>query len=383
VGKLSLGGGAVVALDVETGKEAWRFQTIPQPGDPGGNTWNGLPYEGRSGASVWTAGSYDPQLKLAYFGVGQTYDTGPLLHPIHKRGITNDGLFTDSTLAFDPTTGKLAWYFQHLHNDQWDLDWAFERQLVDLPVQGVSHHLVVTSGKMAIYEGLEAASGKYVFSKDLGIQNVVASIDPRNGDKTINPAVVVGDGKPHTICPHPGGGRNWIAGSYNATTKSVFVAMNETCMDLIPAPAGQRGNLTSGVNWSIRPRPDADGKYGRVEAFNLETKQVLWMSRQRAPQTTCTLATAGGVVFAGALDRVLKAYDDASGQLLWEMRMNDVPNSCPISFSVNGKQYLAVVVGGGGSIPSTYPVLVPEIQNPPEHGATIWVLALPERTDAR
>jgi alcohol dehydrogenase (cytochrome c) len=383
VGKLSLGGGAVVALDVETGKEAWRFQTIPQPGDPGGNTWNGLPYEGRSGASVWTAGSYDPQLKLAYFGVGQTYDTGPLLHPIHKRGITNDGLFTDSTLAFDPTTGKLAWYFQHLHNDQWDLDWAFERQLVDLPVQGVSHHLVVTSGKMAIYEGLEAASGKYVFSKDLGIQNVVASIDPRTGDKTINPAVVVGDGKPHTICPHPGGGRNWIAGSYNATTKSVFVAMNETCMDLIPAPAGQRGNLTSGVNWSIRPRPDADGKYGRVEAFNLETKQVLWMSRQRAPQTTCTLATAGGVVFAGALDRVLKAYDDASGQLLWEMRMNDVPNSCPISFSVNGKQYLAVVVGGGGSIPSTYPVLVPEIQNPPEHGATIWVLALPERTGAR
>jgi alcohol dehydrogenase (cytochrome c) len=189
----------------------------------------------------------------------------------------------------------------------------------------------------------------------------------------------VGDGKPHTICPHPGGGRNWIAGSYNAGTKAVFVAMNETCMDLIPAPAGQRGNLTSGVNWSIRPRPDSDGQYGRVEAFNLVTRQVLWMSRQRAPQTTCTLDTAGGIVFAGALDRVLKAYDDESGRLLWAIRLNDVPNSCPISFAVDGRQYLAVVVGGGGSIPSTYPVLVPEIQNPPEHGAAIWVFTLPER----
>lgn len=377
VAKYTPGGGAVVALDAETGREVWRFKTIPRPGELGGGSWNGLPYEKRSGASVWTAGSYDPQLQLAYFGVGQTYDTGPLLHPIKKRGITNDGLFTDSTLAFDPDTGKLVWHFQHLHNDQWDLDWAFERQIVDLTWDGVPRHLVVTSGKMAIYEGLDAASGRYVFSKDLGIQNVVGSINPRTGDKTINPAVVVGDGKPHTICPHPGGGRNWIAGSYNAATKNVYVAMNETCMDLIPAPAGERGNLSSGVNWSIRPRPDADGKYGRVEAFNLETRNVLWIERQRAPQTTCMLATAGGVVFSGSVDRMLKAYDDTSGRTRWHVRLNDVPNSCPISFSVKGRQYLAVVVGNGGSMPATYPVLVPEIQNPPDHGAAIWVFALP------
>jgi alcohol dehydrogenase (cytochrome c) len=191
--------------------------------------------------------------------------------------------------------------------------------------------------------------------------------------------VVVGDGKPHTICPHPGGGRNWIAGSYDASSRNVYVAMNETCMDLIPAPAGQRGNLTSGVNWSIRPRADADGKYGRVEAFNLETRKVVWMQRQRAPQSTCMLATGGGVVFGGSIDRVLKAYDKASGAILWQMKLNDVPNSCPISFAVDGKQYVALVVGNGGSIPATYSVLVPEIQNPPQHGAEVWVFALPER----
>ena len=375
----SPGGGSIVALDFETGKEAWRFYTIARPGESGGDSWNGLPLEKRSGASVWTAGSYDSKLNLAYFGVGQTYDTGPLLHSINKPGITNDGLYTDSTLALNPDTGKLVWHFQHLRNDQWDLDWSFEQQLIDLPVGGSSTKLVVTAGKMGIYEGMDAASGKYIFSKDLGIQNVIQSIDPRSGEKTINPEVVVGDGKPHTICPHPGGGRGWIATSYNAGTRILYVPMIESCMDLIPAPAGERGNLTSGVNWSIRARPDSDGKFGRVEALNLETKQVLWTERQRAPQTSCILATAGGVVFAGSLDRNLKAYDDTTGETLWQVRLNDVPNSCPIAYSVNGRQYIAVAVGNGGSLTLTFPVLVPEIQNPPEHGAAVWVFELPKK----
>ena len=380
IGGQSPGGNFIIALDVETGKQAWRFHTIAQPGEPG-DSWNGLPAEKRNGASVWTAGSFDPELGLAYFGVGQTYDTGPVLN--RAEGFSNDGLYTDSTLALDPETGRLVWHFQHVHNDQWDLDWAFEQQLISLPVDGKPQRLVVTSGKMGIYEGMDAATGKYRFSHDLGIQNVVTSIDPETGEKTINPAVVVGDGKPHTICPHPGGGRNWIAGSYDAARKIVYVSLNESCMDLIPAAPGQRGNLTSGVNWFIRMRPDGDGKIGRVEAFNLETKKVLWIDRQRAPQTTCLLDTAGGVAFAGSFDRNLKAYDDATGETLWQMRMNDVPNSCPITYSVGGKQYVAVVVGSGGPITGTYPVLVPEIQNPPDHGATLWVLELPEAKGGR
>ncbi len=372
----SPGGGSIVALDFETGKQAWMFHTIAQPGEPG-DSWNGLPAEKRNGASVWTAGSYDPQLNLAFFGVGQTYDTGPVLHRV--PGFSNDGLYTDSTLAFDPDTGKLVWYFQHVHNDQWDLDWAFEQQLINLRVNGATQKLVVTSGKMGIYEGMDAATGKYIFSKDLGIQNVVTAIDPKTGEKTINPAVIVGDGKPHTICPHPGGGRNWIAGSYNAETKSVYVPMQESCMDLIPAPPGERGNLTSGVDWFIRARPDSDGNYGRLEAFNLETKKVLWIKRQRAPETTCALATAGGVVFVGSLDRYFRAYDDATGDSLWQVRLNDVPTTCPITFTVDGKQYVAVGVGSGGPLPSTFPVLVPEILNPPDHGAAVWVFELPEK----
>ncbi len=375
----SPGGAWIAGLDATTGRELWRFHTIARPGEPGGNSWNGLPLEKRSGASVWTAGSYDPRLHLAYFGVGQTYDTGPLLRPLGEPGVTNDGLYTDSTLAIDPASGKLLWHFQHVHNDQWDLDWAFEQQRIDLDVRGAMRRLVVTSGKMGIYEAMDAATGEYVFSKDLGIQNVVASIDPRTGEKTINPQVVVGDGKPHTICPHPGGGRNWIAGSYDDATKIVYVPMVESCMDLIPAPRGERGNLSSGVNWSIRARADSDGKFGRVEALDLATRQPVWIDRQRAPETTCTLATAGGVVFAGALDRDLTAYDAATGRTLWQIRLDDVPSACPISYSVAGRQYVAVVVSRGGSEAGTFAVLVPEIVNPPQDGATVWVFALPER----
>lgn len=372
------GGCWIAALDAETGKPAWKFYTIARPGEFGGNSWNGLPVDKRSGASVWTTGSYDPELNLAYFGTGQTYDTGPMLHLVHEPGVTNDGLYEDTTLAFHPDTGKLVWHFQHIQNDQWDLDWAFEQQLIDLPVNGANRKLIVTSGKMGIYEGMDAASGKFIFAKDLGLQNVVQSIDPKTGKATINPEVVLGDGKPHLICPHPGGGRNWLATSYNSETKILYVPMVESCMDLIPAPKGQRGNLSSGYDWYVRPRPGSDGKYGRIEAFNLETKEPVWIDRQRTPETTCVLATAGGVVFAGSLDRTLKAYDAASGKTLWHVRLNDVPSSCPISFSVGGRQYVAVVVGNGGPQTSTFPVLVPEIQNPPGHGAAIWVFALPE-----
>jgi alcohol dehydrogenase (cytochrome c) len=133
------------------------------------------------------------------------------------------------------------------------------------------------------------------------------------------------------------------------------------------------------VRFTIRPRLDGDGKYGRFEAINLETRKPVWIDRQRAPQTTGALATAGGIVFDGSLDRYIRAYDDANGKVLWETRLNDVPSSCPITYSVNGKQYVAVVVGNGGAHAITWPPLVPEIQNPPGGGAELWVFELPEK----
>ena len=371
------GGNYIVGLDANTGEEKWRFYTIARPGEPGGDSWNGLPLEKRNGASVWTPGSYDPVLNLAFFGPAQTYDTGPVRNVVNQPGMTNEGLYTDTTVAIHPDTGKVAWHFQHQPNDQWDLDWAFERQLIRLPVDGQMKTTVVTAGKQAIYDVLDAATGKYVFSMDLGLQNSVTAIDPKTGAKTIDLKTVPGDGETKMVCPHAGGAKNWLPASYNADRKMLYVPLVESCMVMLPVKPGEKASLSTGVRWTLRPRPDSDGKYGRLEAIHLEARKVAWTERQRAPMSTGALATAGGVVFAGSIDRYLRAYDDATGKVLWEARLNDVPNVAPITFSVGGKQYLAAVTGNGGAQAATFPVLVPEIKNPPDRSSTLWVFELP------
>jgi alcohol dehydrogenase (cytochrome c) len=372
------GGNMIVALNAATGKEAWRFYTIARPGEPGGDSWNGVPIEKRNGASVWIPGSYDAELNLAFFEVAQTYDTGPLRNPVAQSGITNDALYTDSTVAIDPDTGRLVWHFQHQNNDQWDFDWAFERQVVRLPLFGEMRKAIVTGGKQAIFDTLDAATGLYATSVDLGLQNVVTGIDPKTGAKIIDAKLLPGDGDTKFVCPHAGGARSWLPTSFDPATRLIYVPLVESCMDLTPVPAGERGNLSTGVRWTLRPRSDSDGKYGRIEAIDIATKQAKWVARQRAPQTSGVLATAGGLVFAGALDRAFSAYDAASGAQLWKTRLNDVPNSAPITYMVKGKQYIAVTVGNGGPQAATFPPLVPEIQNPPDRGAALWVFELPD-----
>ena len=371
------GGNFIIALDAGSGKEAWRFRTIPLPNEPGGNTWNGLPAEKRSGGSTWTPGSYDPDLNLVYFGAAPSYDTGPLRIRSKEPGITNDALYSDATIALNPDTGKLAWYFQHLANDQWDHDWAFERTLVRLPVNGQMKALSVTSGKIAIYDAVEADTGKYVFSIDMGLQTIVTAIDPRTGAKTIDPSLVPGDGEAKLVCPHTGGGRDWIPTAYNPETRTLYSPLVETCMDLTPVGKDERGFLSTGVRHSVRPRPDSDGKYGRIQATNLETRKTVWMTRERAPGISGILDTAGGLTFNGGFDRWFTARDDKTGAELWRVRLNEVPNSCPITYSVNGKQYVAVTVGTGSAISTIWPALVPEMQNPPGRGGSVWVFTLP------
>jgi alcohol dehydrogenase (cytochrome c) len=380
-GKVMIGTGGrvggknyIVALDAETGSPAWRFNTIAQPGEPGGDTWNDHPAEERNGASVWIAGSYDSALNLAFFGVAQTYDTALLAKPV-RPGVKTDGLYTDCTLAINPDTGKLVWYYQHLPNDQWDLDWVFERQIVRMPVNGVIRPVIMTSGKQATYDILDAETGKWIYSKDLGLQNIV-TIDPATGKKTVNPQTLPGDGRTVFVCPHVDGAKSWLPGSYNPNTKILYVPLVEACNDLRPVTAGGRGLLSTGVSPAVRPRPDSDGNYGRVEAINMTTREVVWTERHRAPVSSGALDTAGGVIFNGSIDRFLRAYDDQTGKLLWETRLTDVPSDAPISYTVNGKQYIAIGVGNGGAQATGFAPLVPEIQNV-DRAPGVWVFQLP------
>ena len=374
------GGAQIVAFDAQTGALAWRFHTIARPGDPGDNTWNGLPVEKRNGGSVWVPGTYDPALGLAYFGVAQTYDTAPLRIRVNQPGITNDALYTDSTVAINPDNGKVAWHFQHLPNDQWDMDWIFEHQLIKLPVNGQERTAVVVGGKAAMYDVLDAETGKFIFSYDSGLQNIITAVDPVTGAKKIDVSKIPGDGEVKMVCPHVDGARSWLAASYNPDTNLLFTPMVEVCMDLVPVAPGGRGLLSTGVQPSPRPRPGSDGKFGRLEAVNLKTRKLVWMARGRAPISSSVLDMAGGVVFSGTNDRFIHAYDDSTGRLLWETRLNDMPSSSPISYMVNGKQYLAVVVGGGGWQTLGYPRLTPELALPTDRSSSIWVFALPDKT---
>ena len=371
------GGNYLVAFDAETGEEAWRFWTIARPGEFGGDTWNDLDLEQRNGASAWVPGSFDASLGLAFFGIAQTYDTGPLRF-LADGATSNDALYTDSTLAIDPDTGDLVWYFQHLPNDQWDLDFAFEQQVFEMPVDGTMTKVILTGGKPAVFDAVRADNGEYLFSFDLGLQNVIESIDPATGRKNIAPGITPGDGESKLVCPHAGGAKTWLASSLNPETRVVFIPLNESCMTLEQVMPGGRGSLSTGVSWRLRPPVESDGNYGRLEAVNLDTRETVWVHRQRMPRTTGVLATAGGVVFAGDLNRGFAAYDDRTGEELWRTRLNDVPNTGPISFAIDGKQYVAITDGFGGAQANTFPPLVQELTLPAYRSSSVWVFELPE-----
>jgi alcohol dehydrogenase (cytochrome c) len=336
-------GGFIVGLDIETGVEQWRFHTVAAPDGPGGNTWNNLPLEGRSGGSVWNSGSYDAELDLVYFGSAPTYDTAPLLEDLGIEGVSNDALFTNATLALRPKTGELVWYFQHMPNGQLDLDWVFERQLDELEINGREHKVVFTAGKIALYDILDAATGEYLDSLDLGIQNIVTSIDPETGDKTINPDSVPNKESNHLVCPFVLGGRNWLSGGYNPDTKMLYLPVLEMCM---MAGLMADGNLLStGIETSPTPREDSDGQFGRLQAINMESMELAWQHRELTPPSTPVLSTGGGLVFSGNIDKSFKAYDAETGQILWQTSLSNFPSSFPITYAVDGKQYVAIVSG--------------------------------------
>ena len=259
------GGNYIIAFDAESGREAWRFYSIARPDEPGGHTWNAMPLDERNGGSVWIPGSYDAVHNLAFFAPGNTYDTGPLRDLVDRDGVSNDALYLDTTLALNPETGRLVWHHQHQANGQWDLDWAFERQVMQLRVNGAPVRAVVTVGKQMIFDVLESETGKYLSSIDLGkqigLQNLVTAIDPETGAKSVDASLVPGDGETKMICPHVSGGRGWLPTAYDPSTAIVYIPIVEACMDLVPVADGERGSLSTGVRWTVRPPPQSDGKY--------------------------------------------------------------------------------------------------------------------------
>jgi alcohol dehydrogenase (cytochrome c) len=353
------GGCFIAGLDARTGAEDWRFHTVARPGEPGGDSWNGAPVEQRFGASVWFSGSYDPKLHLAYFGTGNTYKISTLLTPQQRKGDSNDALYTDSTLAIDPKTGRLAWYYQHFNADVWDLDWAFERMLVTLPVGGRPKDLVVTGGKAAVFDALDRENGRYQFSVDLGLQNIFAAIDPKTGKKTIDRSFMPLTDLtfPKSPCPYA---RDEPSTAFDPDTSVLYVPVTDaSCPD---------------------PRGTFDGRYGEVVAVDMISRKPLWTQKHRDPEVSSLLVTAGGVVFDGTADRRFRAASADTGRVLWETRLDNVPKSSPVTYSVDGRQYVAVLAGG--ALAPNLLNRMPEGEDVTTNAETLWVLAVPETGDA-
>lgn len=378
------GGCFITGHDAETGEELWRVNTIARGDTPEGNSWNGIPLEARHGGSAWISGSYDPDQNLIFAGVGQPYpwiaEISGLLPESSDPNVTNDALYTNSTLAIDPKTGELKWYHQYLPNDSLDLDYVYERMLVDLPFNGEDRQMVVTTGKLGIIEAIDRVSGEWLWAEETVPQNVVQSIDPETGEKTFNPDTVPHIGETTFNCPADPGGRAWQATAYSPRTQTLYLPTVEFCSNTTPNPLDPGEIYTGGgmATFSRVPTPDSDGNIGQVRAINMVDQSEVWQYRQRPPVTSSTLPTAGGVVFVGSLDRKFMALDDETGDVLWTSpTLSNSLESFPISYEANGKQYVAVVTNwasGLGRLSS----LTPEIRLPQDNPATLYVFALPE-----
>ena len=381
-GNAEPGGCFITGHDIKTGAELWRVNTIAHPGDPNFDTWNGLPLESRFGASAWITGSYDPDQNLVFYGTGQPY---PWIAEMRgtmprKAGAKVTALYSDSTLAINPDTGRVNWYHQHLEDDTWDLDYVYERMLIDLPVNGETRKAVVTAGKLGIVEALDRTNGQWLWHKETVPQNVVAAIDPKTGEKTINVAAVPHIGQTTVNCPADPGGRGWPATAYNPRTGTLFMPLNEYCANTTPSPLDP-GQAYTGGGRAVFARtkvPNSDGNIGRIDAIKLSDRSQVWSYRQRVPNTSAVLPTGGGLVFSGDIDRYFKALDEATGKVLWQVRTSNMVNSFPVTYSVNGKQYVAVATGSGSGLGRSLSTLVPDVKFP-DNGSTLWVFALPEK----
>ena len=380
-GNAEPGGCFITGNDPKSGKELWRVHTIARPDTEAGKSWNGLPLDSRFGASAWISGSYDPDQNLVFQGVGQPYPwIAEMRGTLPKQeGENNDALYSDSTLALEPKTGKMKWYHQYLKDDTWDLDYVYERQLINLPFNGENKKMLVTTGKLGIIEAIDATNGDWLWAKETVPQNVVSGIDAKTGEKTINQDAIPHIGETTVNCPADPGGRGWPATAYSPKTQALYLPLNEFCSNTTPQPVDQGQVYTGGgrATFDRVPVPNSDGNIGRIDAIKMTDQSQMWSHRQHSPQTSAVLPTAGGVVFAGSWDRWFRAFDDTTGDVLWKVRTSNAVNSFPISYEAGGKQYIAVAVGNGSSAARSWATLTPELKNP-ESGSALFVFALPD-----
>jgi PQQ-dependent dehydrogenase (methanol/ethanol family) len=361
----------ITGHDAATGKELWRTSTVARPGEPGGDTWGDLPLTFRAGSDAWIAGSYDPDSNLVYWGTAQAKPWARVV-----RGTEGSALYTNSTLALDPDTGKMKWYYQHIPGETQDMDEVFENILIDIG----GRKSLFKMGKLGILWQLDRTTGEFVHASDLGYQTIL-EVNPQTGKVFYRADKIPQLGVEVDMCPSTAGFKSWRAMAFSPQTGALYIPMNLNCEKATFGPmekvAGRGG--TGPVRRRDYKHPDSGGNLGEFLAMDAASGKVLWRHRTASPSNTAALTTAGGLVFGGDWDRHMYAYDTANGKILWQTRLPTSAQGFPVTYLAKGKQYIAMPAGiGGGSWSALIPPeLAPEIRRP-NSGNSLLVFALPD-----
>jgi len=374
----------ITAHDAKTGKELWRTSTIPKPGEPGDETWGGVPLDQRWHIGTWMVPSYDPELNLIYVGTSVTIPAPKFI----LGGNKNKHLYHNSTLALNADTGKIVWYYQHIV-DHWDLDHPFERILVDTVVAPAARDVlwinpkikagerrkVITGipGKTGVVYTLDRQTGEFLWARPTVYQNVISAIDGNTGEVTVNEEVTFSAiNQSRLVCPGSTGGKNWPAGAYSPITNMMYFPLQNLCNNATTTTDQRDPSKVYGLTMVQQLAPGAE-KIGTVWAISVDSGHTAWKYEQRAG-TLSVVATGGGLVFGGDDNGRFRAFDDKTGKVLWETNLGSPVSGFPISFAAGGKQYVAVTTGT--SLVSTTALrLTPEYK--PGNAANVFVFALP------
>jgi alcohol dehydrogenase (cytochrome c) len=374
----------ITAHDAKTGTELWRTRTIPKPGEPGDDTWGNVPVEQRWHVGTWMVPSYDAETNRVIIGTSVTIPA-----PKYTLG-GNDKkhLYHNSTLALDAATGAIVWYYQHLV-DHWDLDHPFERLLVDTAVAPDAREVtwinpklkagekrkVITGipGKTGVIYTIDRLTGEFLWARPTVFQNVIQKIDGATGEVTVDPTQTFSSiGDERLICPGTNGGKNWPAGAYNPSTNTMYYPLQNMCMTAVSNTDQRDPAKVYGLTTKNVMTPGAD-KVGTVWAISAETGKTAWKHEQRAGMMSL-VSTGGGLIFVGDVEGKFMALDDRTGAVLWQVTLPDSISGYPISYAVDGKQYVAVSTGTS-LVGNAAAQLTPELKT--ERRSKMYVFALP------